>query len=93
MENNEQKYTLEDAMRIVIGNLGNISFPASVLAVMAPDQIMNVKMNVIDPIETARRNLTEILTAYERARDEAEKAAEQKEEDEIVIAQAGGESE
>ena len=84
MDNQEQKLTLEDAMRIVIANLSGISFPSNVLAVMSPDQIMAVKQMVIDPVETARRNLIEIITAYEMNKQAAMEAQARREKDNVV---------
>ena len=90
MENNQQKYTLEDALRIVIRNLGSVSFPSSVLAVMSPDQVMAVKQMVIDPVEAARRNVIEILTAYEMNRQAAQEKTEEK--DNVVEMKPGKKS-
>ena len=87
--NENERFTLEDAICMVADNLGNISFPASVLAVLAPEQILMVKQTIIDPVELARRNLVEILNAYhsaaEMAAQEREKQAEQAEEMHMAV--------
>ena len=72
------KITLEDAMGLIIRNLGEISFPASILATMSPEQILSVKQNIIDPIETARFNMIEIQKAYVAAVSGAKANAEVK---------------
>lgn len=89
MENQEQRFTLESALQIVIGNLGNVSFPSSVLAIMSPDQIMAVKQMVIDPVELARRNLIEILNAYEMSKQAAMEEQANAEKDNVVEMKPG----
>ena len=82
MENGNEKITFEDAMGMIAMNLGNISFPASILASLSPDQIMAIKQHVIDPIEIARRNLCEIMNAYCSAMQYAAEQANHSEEPE-----------
>ena len=84
MENQEKKITLDEALRIIINNLGSVSFPSSVIAVMSSDQIMAVKKMVIDPVEQARRNLIDIYMAFEKSRQE-EEANEQQEDNAIEL--------
>lgn len=93
--NGTQKVTIVDAIGMVANNLGNISFPASVLAVLSPEQIIVVKQAVIDPVELARRNLFEILNAYKMAAQQAEqeraRQTEQDSEDEKETTHTGEE--
>ena len=89
MENQEQRFTLENALQIVANNLGNVSFPSSVLAIMSPDQIMAVKQMVIDPVELARRNLIEIINAYEMSKRAAMEEQAKAEKDNVVEMKPG----
>lgn len=83
VQEQEQKFTLEEALRIVIGDLSSVSFPGSVLAEMTSDGIISVKQTVINPVEQARRNLIEILMAYEEGKRAALEAQAQEEEKEV----------
>ena len=75
--NNKHTYAVKDVLMFINRDLGNISIPASILAVLQPDQIMAIKQMVIDPIESARQNLMLCVDAIQRADDEAAAAAEQ----------------
>lgn len=78
--NENERFTLENAIEIVANNLGNISFPASVLAVLTPEQILMIKQTIINPVELARRNLMEILSAYQMAAQQVAQERENHEE-------------
>ena len=42
--NNTQTYEVKDVLGFIINDLGRITLPASILAVLQPDQILNVNV-------------------------------------------------